>query len=616
MDIVGLILSILPLIVVFLGIVWLKKSALIMVFVGLALTAFLCWAYFKTDPTIVVGGIFYGIVKSFGISIAVVIAMFMVFLMQITGSLKRISEAIHNIAGTKAEKALFVGMGFGSFVTALGLVAPTLFPPLLVAMGFSPLAAISIACLGYDPLCSFALLSLPITAPVASANAMGIAITVHQFAMNIAIFLPVISVGFAFAILWVVGRMEAVRGSWFPALMSGLVISLSALALIYWNLVPISIVGVIAGALSMSSLYTYNTVKSSLAKGADTTQAVDGGKGRSTTTTILRLLGMWVCIAVILVILAEVFTVNFSISPEGLTLLLLSPILLLIVAIFVYKLYVALTPGRKAKAATDGGTENKPKISLLRSLSPWLILIFLVSVAGVPQVTAYLLSLPGNLQVWTIFADQKIDLEVLTQAYTWIFVASIIGIFTLGASRSQVTKALDTTVRRLAGPFLTYSLFFSIAYLMFFSGGSIVAGKFTPGAFNNPSMNMDAIIGVALAGIFGAYYGFVAPIPGFIGSVIGGSETSSNVMFAKIQSVAVANTIGADKFGVAYGSLAVAGGIASAITPAKINNACATLGEGGKMESKAMATNMWVAIGLTLITCVMTLIFLKVGIGF
>ncbi len=167
-----------------------------------------------------------------------------------------------------------------------------------------------------------------------------------------------------------------------------------------------------------------------------------------------------------------------------------------------------------------------------------------------------------------------------------------------------------------SGPFLTYSLFFSIAYLMYYSGGAIAAGKFAPGAIANPLMNMDAIIGVALAGIFGAYYGFVAPIPGFIGSVIGGSETSSNVMFAKIQNVAVTNTIGASKFPLAYGSLAVAGGIASAITPAKITNACATLGEGGKMESKAMSTNMWVAIGLTIVTCVMTLIFLKVGIGF
>ena len=191
--------------------------------------------------------------------------MFLVFLMQVTGALNRIADAIHRVAGTHEEKALFVGMGFGSFVTALGLVAPTLFPPLLVAMGFTPLAAISIACLGYDPLCSFALLSLPITVPVDTVNSMHLAgignFTYQSFATNIAIFLPVISVGFAFAILWVTGGIGAIKRSWLPALMSGLVISLSALALVYWNLVPISVVGVIAGGLSMISLYLYTRVK-------------------------------------------------------------------------------------------------------------------------------------------------------------------------------------------------------------------------------------------------------------------------------------------------------------------------------------------------------------------
>jgi hypothetical protein len=34
---------------------------------------------------------------------------------------------------------------------------------------------------------------------------------------------------------------------------------------------------------------------------------------------------------------------------------------------------------------------------------------------------------------------------------------------------------------------------------MFCSGGVIVAGKFTPGAMIHPEMNMDAIIGSALA---------------------------------------------------------------------------------------------------------------------
>jgi lactate permease len=546
MDIIGLFVSLIPLIVVFLGIVWLKKSGSLMVIVGLALTVLITWLYFNTDLYIVYGGIMYGIVKSFGIAVAVVFAMFLVFLMQVTGALTRISEAIHKVAGTHEEKALFVGMGFGSFVTALGLVAPTLFPPLLVAMGFTPLAAISIACLGYDPLCSFALLSLPITVPVDTVNSMHLAgignFTYQSFATNISIYLPVISVGFAFAILWVTGGTGAIRRSWLPALLSGLVISLSALSLVYWNLVPISIVGVVAGGLSMITLYLYTRARALLAR-----------KDAPTRPT-----------------------------------------------------------------AADGGTAapSKPAMSIARALSPWVILIVLVGVVGIPDVAAYLNKLPGEAEVWTIFANQKIDLNFLTQAYTWILVASIIGIFTLGAKREHVTKALDMTVKRLLGPLLTYSLFFSLAYLMFYSGGVILDGKFTPGAMINPEENMDAIIGSALAALFGTYYGLVAPIPGFVGSVIGGSETSSNVMFAKIQHVAVSNTLGADKFGITYGSLAVAGGIASAITPAKITNACATLGEKGHMESKAIAVNAWVAIALTGITCIMTFLFLKIGIGF
>ena len=536
MDIAGLIISLLPLIVVFLGIVLFKKSGSVMVIVALVLTAFLAWWYFHTGLDVIFGGIIMGILKSFGIAIAIIFAMFLVFLMQVTGALTRISEAIHKVAGTKEEKALFVGMGFGSFVTALGLVTPTLFPPLLVAMGFTPLAAIAIACLGYDPLCSFALLSLPITLPASTVAGMGIPISEHSFAMNISIFLPVISVLFAFAILWVVGGIGAIKRSWLPALISGLVISLTALGLVYTNIVPIQVVGVIAGGLSMISLYAYSKLRESLAK-------------EKTVTT---------------------------------------------------------------KLATDGGAAT-PKISLLRALSPWLILILLVGIVSIPQISTALKAAPGSAEVITAFANQKVDLDFLSQAYTWIFVSSIIGIITLGATKAQVTKALDTTARRFIGPFLAYSLFFSVAYIMFYSGGSVIGGKFVPAGLE---MNMDGIIGVALAAAFGGYYGLVAPIPGFIGSVIGGSETSSNVMFAKIQNVAVTNTIGADKFALAFGSLAVAGGIASAITPSKIHNACATLGEGGKMESEVMKVNAGVAIGLTLITCVMTFIFLAIGIGF
>jgi lactate permease len=615
LDIAGLIVSLLPLVVVFLGIVWLKKSGALMVLVGLALTALIAWGYFKTDPVIIYAGTVVGIIKSFGITIAVIFAMFLVFLMQVTGALNRISDAIHKVAGTKEEKALFVGMGFGSFVTALGLVAPTLFPPLLVAMGFTPLAAIAIACLGYDPLCSFALLSLPITQPAAVVSSMNLTgvgtFAADTFAKNIVIFLPVVSVGFAFAILWVVGGLGAIKRSWLPALMSGLVISLSALIMVYWNLVPLSIVGVVAGGLSMVSLYIYNTV----------TSATNREAGATSSGAILKALGLTAVIVVLLAAFSAIYGLKFTVSLDtpGLAIVIVVALLVVLGVILGFNVYKRQVSAKQAKMSADGGTAQS-SISLLSSLSPWVILIVLVSIVGLPGIATYLNGLPGQLEVITIpgfnYPGQSIDLNFLTQAYTWILIASIIGIFTLGAKREHVTKALDMSVKRVLGPLLTYSLFFSIAYLMYFSGGIIAGGKFTPGPIANPAMNMDMIIGSALAAIFGTYYGLVAPLPGFIGAVVGGSETSSNVMFGKIQHVAVSNTIGAEHFGLAYGSLAVAGGISSAITPAKITNACATLGEGGKMESKAISVNAWVAIALTAITCVMTFLFLKIGLGF
>ena len=622
LDPVGLIISLLPLIVVFLGIVWLKKSGALMVLVGLALTAFLAWWYFKTDPVIIYAGTVTGIIKSFGITIAVIFAMFLVFLMQVTGALNRISDAIHRVAGTKEEKALFIGMGFGSFVTALGLVAPTLFPPLLVAMGFTPLAAIAIACLGYDPLCSFALLSLPISQPAAVVSSMNLTgvgtFTAETFAKNICIFLPVISVGFAFAILWVVGGVGAIKRSWLPALLSGLVISLSALVMVYWNLVPLSIVGVVAGGLSMISLYIYNTVTLSLSG----KPAVEGSVKLDTPgAAITKALALTVCVVVVLAALSVIYAMKFTVSLTTAQLAIVLAVLLalLVVAVYGFNVLQNRQSRKQAKLSADGGTKQA-QISLLRSLSPWVILIVLVSVVGIPGIAAYLNNLPGALEVIVLpgfnYPGQSLDLNFLTQAYTWILVASIIGIFTLGASKAHVVKALDMSVKRILGPLLTYSLFFSIAYLMYFSGGVIAGGKFTAGPIANPTMNMDTIIGSALAAVFGSYFALVGPLPGFIGAVVGGSETSSNVMFGKIQHVAVANTIGADKFGLVYGSTAVAGGISSAITPAKITNACATLGEGGKMESKAIGMNAWVAIALTAITCIMTFLFYVIGIKF
>ena len=63
-----------------------------------------------------------------------------------------------------------------------------------------------------------------------------------------------------------------------------------------------------------------------------------------------------------------------------------------------------------------------------------------------------------------------------------------------------------------------------------------------------------------------------------------------------------------------YGSHANAGGIASAITPSKINNAVATIGEGGDLEAAIMKKNTVIVLGITVVLSIMTWIFVQTGI--
>jgi lactate permease len=63
-----------------------------------------------------------------------------------------------------------------------------------------------------------------------------------------------------------------------------------------------------------------------------------------------------------------------------------------------------------------------------------------------------------------------------------------------------------------------------------------------------------------------------------------------------------------------YGSHAVAGGIASSVTPAKINNAVVTIDAEKDTESAIMRKHLVVAILLTMATGVLTAVFVSIGI--
>ncbi len=508
-------MAITPILVVLVGMLFLSRSGVFMSVVGWIVAAVVGWMYFKTPLSVIFGASVYGIIKAFAITFAVAFTMLMIFIMKECGALDEIVKTILTITKDKVQQTLFIGMGFGSLATALGVVTPALFPPVFVALGFTPIAAVAISVLCYDPLTSFALLSIPITLPAHVAwgpfnikppGIENVDQFIWVFTQRITDFLPVVSVGFAFMMLYFVGKWEAIKKHWFVAVISGLSLSITALVLAYVKVVPVEVIGIFSGFVTMVVVYLI-----------------------------------------------------YRKNGEG-----------------------------KVKLDTD----------FFKAASPWILLFVFSLITNYPPVKKFLAAIPGSIEIIPIVGGKKIDLNIFAHVYFWILIAIVLSLPLLRPTGEQLRNAFRIWLKRVWGPFVAYSLFFAVAFIMAWSGMKIVNGKLMPGP-EFKMLNMDLIIGRTFAQLFGSFYPLVAPFLGLLGAFVGGSETASNVLFAKIQYGAVAATVGATAFVASYGAHAVGGGIASAITPSKITNAAALIGVRGEGEGKLMKTLVIPVIVLT-----------------
>jgi len=546
-------LAIFPLIVVLVGMVVFRLGGATMAVIGWLVAVFLAILAFNTDWRVALLGSAEGFLKSLGIGIAVIFTMYLIFLMKEEGLLATVSSSLKRVAKSREDQALFIGIGFGTFATSLGIVTPALFPPLLLAMGFTPMAAVCIAVLGYNASTSFALLSLPVTLPadVSPGLTDGTGFTGIEFAYFICLFLPVISIGISFAMLFIIGGKRSVMKGGVQAFIVGAAVAFSCLGFVAYEYltgntaVPLRVVGVAAGLLSMGALYGYQV-------GMERWR-----KRRGATVT------------------------DESETSEGET--------------------------KKKKV-------DWPKV--LRAYSPLIILTMLAAFVGVQAVSDFLADLPGKWEQIRIWDNRPpVDLDILAQIYTWILVAIIVTILYLRPKREVLRRTTSVWVRRIWSPFIAYSVFFAIAFVMAYSAMELDGGDLVEGADFN-KYNMNVVLAAGLAAAFGTAYMWISSSLGLFGSVVGGSETGSNVLFMNVQ-YETAGQVGIhegqinDSFMAMYGGHGVAGGVASAITPSKVNNAVVTIGGGREMEAAVMRKLLMVTIALTVVINVMTGIFVS-----
>lgn len=526
-----LLYTLLPILVILAMLLIFKKSADISGFIGFLVVSIVAFFAFKTGIEVIWRSALAGFIKSFSVSLIVATSLLQMAFLEKTGALKRIIVFIKTIASeNKAVQIMLINIGFGTLMVSVGATPVSLLPPILLAMGYSTSVAIMLPAIGYDSLCTYALLGAPIVVFVDVANKFFADnqilthITLSDAGKIFFMFLPIVSTLIGFCMLYVVDKWNGVKKGFIPCIITGLSIAIvSYLSNTVDNLVPLT--GVLCG------------------------------------------------FAVILVM-------GLYLKASGNKLI-----------------------DRSRLSQEDLKIEKS--MPLWKALSPWALLIIIIVALNVPPSMFDLLYKKLLCNIYGIAADGKpIATRAIWNAYTWIFVSTILSIPILMPSKKQIKETFSVWIKRAPRPIFAAAIFFSIGEIMNMSGYSIVAKKFV-----TPSM--VKVLADSSAVFFKGVYGFAANFIGLFGGFITGSEASTIGMFGKY-ALATANSL---KFGqtgliIIAAALAFGGGLASVISPAKLQNAAASIDKMGE-ENKIIRLAFVFSIILTTITAIFTMVFLN-----
>ena len=249
------------------------------------------------------------------------------------------------------------------------------------------------------------------------------------------------------------------------------------------------------------------------------------------------------------------------------------------------------TSARRGSEAKPGPPVIAPS-RLLWAFSPFIVLTLMVITWGLAPVKDWLTS-HGTLQfafpgLHNAIQDHNgpvphiFRFNYLSAAGTAIFLAALISLPISRLSPKQGLEVLQGTLRQLRFPILSIAVVLAFAYLMNDSG-------ITP------------TIAHSLADT-GVLFPFFAPILGWLGVFITGSDTSSNALFGKLQS-ATATSIGVDPI-VTVGANVSGGVIGKMISPQSIAVAAAAGGLVGRESDLFRFTVKHSLILLFIICCI------------
>ncbi len=530
-PILGLVLIILPIALAFALLVFLHKAADITGIIVWFVTIVIAIVAFQTDITVALTASIAGIIKSFPISLMVATSILMMTFMQETGALQRLIVFFKTLGGgSRPMQILMISFGLGLFLVGIGATPVSMLPPVMLALGFSPMVAVALPCIGYDPLTTYSLLGVPAVVFTGEYSAWGTTISLQEAGTVFAWFMPVVSLGIAISMLWIAGGRKLLlsRDGLLLACICGLTAGLMAIVCNF--LLPLTtLTNVFAGAAVLLILVIYNRIRG--------------------------------------------------------------------------------VPLINRDSLDDKDIKTESGMSLTRASIPWLVLVILSLVTNmIPQVFKSLfvdLAFPVSIGEYPVL----IPTRVLWQAYTLMLIATIVSVPAFRADRDVLRRTFLGLKKRAPRPVVAAAIFFAMAEVMNFSGWVVdtTGDWLNPTDLANgldPSNNMIFLLASMTAGL-GLLYPALAPFLGLLAGFISGSETSAIAMFTKYH-IETSGMIGANAL-VVSASNGIGGGLASVLSPAKIQNAAAVIDKIG-IEGEVIRYGLVVALLMTWATAILTMI--------
>ncbi len=470
----------------------------------------------------------------------------------VTGHFDVLRRSFGTISDDQRIQGVIIAFSFGALLEALaGFGTPVAITSvMLIALGFKPIKAATVALVANTAPVAFGALAVPITtlATVSGLPQQDLGSMVGRQTPLLGVFVPM-------ALVFIIDRGRGVRQTLPATLVCGVVFALAQYLTSNFLSVPLTdIVAALASAVAVvlvlrvwqpAQTYTEAPETVSVGSGVTSTAATTPGSGRGTRGV-------------------PAAGGDHPVGPGSGTV--------------------------DELAARDAGIVDS-RADVMRAYAPYLIIIAVFVVAQIPAVkdaldsVTRLVTWPGlDLQTASGKPSALPTFKVnwLAAAGTLMVIAGLITIPVIGIKPGAAARAYVATYRQLATAIVTVMAVLGLAYVMNSSGQTATLGAWMAGA--------------------GAAFALISPILGWLGVAVTGSDTSSNSLFGALQ-VTAAGKAGLEPVLMAA-SNSSGGVLGKMISPQNLAIACAAVGMSGREGDLFRKVIGW-SIGFLAFMCVL-----------